>query len=163
MKTIRLHHRSVEAIVHDVEHMKDRIRRRAHEFFRNRGGRLGSALEDWLSAEREAVWRPAIEVCEKDRHLTIEVAAAGLEANAIEVQVTPETLLITAEAAHVHPEAKGIVHICEFEPGRLFRSITLPVPIDPAEVTAKYRNGLLTITAAVAVKQAVRTIDVRAA
>jgi HSP20 family molecular chaperone IbpA len=45
----------------------------------------------------------------------------------------------------------------------LFRSVTLPAPIDPAAVTARYRNGLLTITATIAVEQPVRTIDVRAA
>jgi HSP20 family molecular chaperone IbpA len=163
MKTIRLHNQTAEAIFRDVEQMRDRIRQRAHEFFSHRGGRLGSAFDDWLMAEREAVWRPAIEVCQKDQQLIVEVAAAGLEAGDIDVQVTPETLLVCAAAAHEHSEAKGTVHVCEFEPGRLFRMITLPVPINPGEVTSTYRNGLLTITAAVAVTQTVRTVDVRAA
>jgi HSP20 family molecular chaperone IbpA len=163
MKTIRLQNQTAEAILREVEQVRDRIRQRAHEFFSHRGGRLGSALDDWLMAERESVWRPAIEVCQKDRHLVIEVAAAGLEAGDLDVQVTPETVLVCAAAGHVHSEAKGIVHVCEFEPGRLFRLITLPVPINPAEVTSTFRNGLLTIKAAVAVTQPVRTVDVRAA
>jgi hypothetical protein len=30
-------------------------------------------------------------------------------------------LLIKADIQHSHPEAKGIVHVCEFQPGQLFR------------------------------------------
>lgn len=33
--------------------LEDRIRRRAHELYLERGGQPGSALDDWLRAERE--------------------------------------------------------------------------------------------------------------
>jgi HSP20 family protein len=54
------------------------------------------------------------------------------------------------------------VHLCEFERGRLFRSVHLPEPIDPDSVTAECRDGLLRLTAAVA-KVAPKKVDVHAA
>jgi HSP20 family protein len=150
MKAIKLHRSTEDSLKRNLDQIRERIRQRAHTFFQTRGGRIGSALDDWLMAERETLWRPPIEVSQQDGRIVVEADVAGLEPDEIDLQVTPETLLITAEARHVHTEAKGQVHVCEFAPGPLFRTVALPAPIDPAGVKAKCRNGLLTITATVA-------------
>lgn len=40
--------------------------------------------------------------------------------------------------------------LCEFVNGSLFRSYTFPEPVDPARVSAEYRNGMLQVTAPLA-------------
>jgi len=57
--------------------------------------------------------------------------------------------LIKAGSAHEHTSDSGIVHLCEFDNGRFFRSIHFPERIDPNSAQAEYRNGLLHVTAAI--------------
>lgn len=88
---------------------------------------------------------------------------AGVDPRRLDVQATPDTLLIKAEIEHAHSAAKGTIHVCEFQPGHLFRAVRLPVKVDPDAVKAEYRNGLLRVTAAVASEQQARNVQVHAA
>ena len=54
-----------ESIVDQLEQLHQRIARRAYELFRGRDG-WGDSFGDWLSAERELVWKPAVELREQD-------------------------------------------------------------------------------------------------
>jgi HSP20 family protein len=119
-------------------------------------------LDDWLRAERELVWRPAVEPRQKDSEIELLAAVAGVAPKDLDVQVTPEDILITAATDHQHETKEGTVHLCEFERGRLFRSIHLPDTIDPDSAKAEYRHGMLRLTAAVA-KAAPKKVDVQAA
>jgi hypothetical protein len=77
--------------------MQDRIMRRAYEIFERNGGMLGHNLENWMQAERELVWRPPLELSEKDGKFELEAAIAGVEARDIEIEVTPEEIVLKAE------------------------------------------------------------------
>lgn len=155
--------RRAETFLHEIEQVQKRVTNRAYEIFHDRGAAWGAALNDWLAAERQAVWKPPIEVCQKDNLFVVEAALAGLEPRQLDIQVTHDTLLIKADIAHAHPETKGIVHVCEFQPGQLFRAIKLPAPIDPDSVKAEYRDGLLRVTATIAAEQRGKKVDVQAA
>ncbi len=163
MKSKALKLRRVETLREELDRVQHRITERAYEIFRTRGGRLGAALDDWLTAERQTVWKPAIEVWQKDETVVVEAAVAGVEAGDLNLEVTADRVLITAEIAHAHGADKGTVHVCEFQPGHLFRLIDLPAPIDPDGVKAEYRNGLLRLTAPIAVARPARTVAVTAA
>ena len=154
--------RKAETLLHDIEQIQKRITERAYDVFRNRGAALGAALNDWLAAERQTIWKPQVEICQKDNQFVIEAALAGVEPRQLDIQVTRDTLLIKADTPHTHPETKGIVHVCEFQPGQLFRAIKLPAPIDPEAVKAEYRDGLLRVTAAMAPQLQAKKVDVRA-
>lgn len=142
--------RTVESIVDDVEAMRQRIAARAAEVFRRRGGAIGHALEDWLQAERETVWRPAMEVRRTRDAFIVRVAAAGLDPKLIDLRVTPTELLLAADVHHDDPSRGGETLRCEFATGPLFRDYTFPEPVDAARVTAEYRNGMLSVTAPLA-------------
>lgn len=163
MKATPLKTRKAESLFDDLERMQRQITERAYQLFKGRGGPIGAALDDWLTAEKQTIWKPAVEVCQKDDTFVIEAAVAGVEPGELDIQVTPDTVLIKADTTHAHPEAKGTVHLCEFQAGKLFRLIKLPAPIDPDAVKAEYRNGLLRITAAIAPAQQAKKVDVRAA
>jgi len=152
-----------KSIFDEVERMRERILRRAYEIFSGNGGIFGRDVDNWLQAERELLWTPAVELAEKDDEFRLEVAAAGVDPKDIEIEVTPEDILIKADVHHVDKESKGEVHLCEFARGNLFRSIHLPKRINPETVKAEFKNGMLTLTAPVAEEARAKKIAVQAA
>jgi HSP20 family protein len=163
MKPRVLSTRRVETLVAELEQMKLRVMERAYEIFRRRGERLGSALEDWLTAERQTVWRPPIEVCRTASDVLVEIAVAGVKPDQLDIKVTPESLLVEADIVHDHAVKPGEVLECEFTPGRLFRLIAWPAKVDPEAVVAEYREGMLYIKAPLAVETQARKVEVHAA
>jgi HSP20 family protein len=141
-----------DSIRSELEQLHHLISRRAYELFRDGGSGWGP-IGDWLTAERELVWKPAVELREKGHQFEVLAALAGVEPKDLDVQVTPEELLIKADITHQHTDDEGRVHFCEFKPGKLWRSIRFPDPIEPATAKAEYRNGLLRLTAAIAARE----------
>ena len=142
--------RKPSSILDEVKQMQDRIMRRAYEIFEQKGNVLGRDLENWTQAERELMWKPAFELCEKDGRFQLEAAIPGVEPKDIDIKVTPEDIILKAETEHHHVEQKGLVHYCEFNTGKMFRVIHLPRNIDPNKVKAEFKNGLLRLTAEIA-------------
>ena len=153
--THRVGVRKVESIVDEVEMMHEEVMRRAYEIFARRAT-PGEPVEDWLTAEEELTWKPAIELVEQEGKLILEAAVAGMEPKDLDVQVTSEDVLIKSNRTHDDSDDLT-VHRCEFVRGRLFRDVRLPSPIDPKRAKAEYRNGLLRVTAPVAGKSASRS------
>jgi len=135
-----------ESVIDAIETVRHQVAERAFELFKRRGGALGRALDDWLTAERETVWKPPVEVVEKDGEFLIEAALAGIAPKDLDVQVTPNALVIQGSGAHRHRPGE-VVHTCEFRPGALFRAVEFPRRIDTDRVRADYQNGLLRVWA----------------
>jgi HSP20 family protein len=155
--------RKSKSIFDEIDRMNDRIMRRAYDIFTSNGSLFGKDIDDWMQAERELVWRPAVELTEKDDAFYLEVAAPGVDPKELDVEVTPDDILIRADVHHEHKEKKGEVHICEFAHGNLFRSIHLPRKIDPEKVKAEFKNGLLTLNAPVAEEARAKKVTIEAA
>ncbi|HEX4999263.1 MAG TPA: Hsp20/alpha crystallin family protein [Terriglobia bacterium] len=153
--------RKSNSILSEIERMRDRVMQRAYDIFSRSGERPGREVGNWLEAESELVWNPAMELAEKDNGFRIEVAIAGVDPKDIVIEATPEDILIKADVHHEHTAKKGEVHVCEFAHGSLFRSIRLPRRIDVDKVKAEFRNGLLILEAPAA--EAARKILVDAA
>src|SRR5215831_12792089 len=81
--------RRPSSILDEMREMQDWIMRRAFEIFEHNGRMIGRDVENWTQAERELVWKPAFELCEKDGQFQLEVAISGVEAKDIDVEVTP--------------------------------------------------------------------------
>lgn len=137
------------------------IAQRAQEIFRARGGTIGHAVEDWIKAERETVWRPALEVRRTKNAFVVEAAVAGIDPKKLDVQVTPTELVLSAPVHHSDREQEGDVVLCEFANGPLFRTFKFAEPVDPARVSAENRNGMLRVTAPLA--QPATKVEVQAA
>src|ERR1700686_700196 len=89
--------RKTESVFDTIEKMNDRISRRAYEIFESSGGTLGNKLDNWLGAERELRWQPPIELREKDDEFVLKMAAAGLNPKDLEIEATPESLVLKGE------------------------------------------------------------------
>jgi len=155
--------KKTNSIWDEIEKMQDCIMRRAYDIFRGNGSSLGKELDDWLQAERELVWKPSIELEEKDNEFRLQVAVPGVDPKDINIEVTPEDILVKAEMKKEKKEEKGEVYTCEFASGNLFRSVHLPKKIDPDKVKAEFKNGVLTLKAPVAGEARVKKIAVEAA
>lgn len=153
--------RTVDTVLAEVERVQQHVAQRAQEIFRARGGAIGHAVEDWIKAERETIWRPALEVRRTKDAFVVEAAVAGIEPAQLDVQVTPTELVLGAPVHHSDREQEGDVVLCEFANGPLFRSYKFPEPVDPARVSAQYRNGILCVTAPLA--QPATKVEVQAA
>ena len=136
-----------ETIEQEMGALHEQIARRAYEIYLERGALAGRDLDNWLAAEQELVWKPAIEILEKNSELMIQVAIAGIEPGDFTVRLTEEHLLIQSERTHTHRDERGVVHVCEFKSGPVFRIVHFPKRVDPATVEVDYRNGLLRLKA----------------
>jgi HSP20 family protein len=155
--------RKKDTIWEDMEQMRDRVMRRAYDLFLGEGCRIGQDMEDWFRAERELVWKPAIELTEKDNKFKLKIAVPGIDPKDLDVEVTSEDLLVKAETQREEKEEKGQFHASELETGNLFRAVHFPKKIDPEKIKAEFKNGILTITAAIAVESVEKKIAISAA
>ena len=142
--------RKLSSILDEMNQMQDRIMRRAYDLFEQRGHFFGRDLDDWLRAERELLWKPALELRETDGEFVLEAVVSGVDPKDVDIEVTPEDIVLKADIQHEHEEKKGTVHICEFQSGRMFRSIHLPKRINPDKVKAEIKNGLLILKVEIA-------------
>jgi HSP20 family molecular chaperone IbpA len=111
------------------------IRRKAFEFFEQRGGEPGNDLDDWLRAEREVLDSLAGELTETDACYTAEVKLPGFEAGDVHVTATPGEIVV--EARREREEGT------ETE----YRSFTLAGPIEVEQVKATLSEGRLCVEA----------------
>ena len=112
--------KKTDSILDEITRLQSEISRRAYDFFCTHQGLFPGPLADWFRAERELVWSPAIELRQKDGVFELEASIAGVEPKDLDVQVTPQDILIKGTTQHQH------------------------------ETKAEHRNGLLRLTATIA-------------
>jgi HSP20 family molecular chaperone IbpA len=141
--------KTAESLIQEIEQLHEAISRRAYDLFRQQGDGWSDPVKDWLEAERELVSKPAIEVRRKNGAVEIVAAVPGIEAKDLDVQITPEDVLIKGTNTHQHTARDGDVSACEFSTGQIFRSIHLPEAVNPDTAKAQLKNGMLAITASI--------------
>jgi HSP20 family protein len=93
---------------------------------------------------------PAVNVGHTPTSVEIYAFAPGLDASKIEVTLDRGVLRISGERAPGIPanDAKVQVYTRERGAGSFTRAITLPDDIDPGQVNASYRDGVLQVSVA---------------
>ena len=162
MATQTLPVRKTESIAEEIEKLNQLITRRAYDIFAAGVG-PGNEVDNWLAAERELIWRPAIELREKNKEFLINIAVPGIDPADLSLEVTPDRLLVKGEFRHEHAEEEGQIHTCEFEAGSLFRVISFPRRVDPDKIKADFRNGILRVKASIAEEQKKKKVAIEAA
>jgi HSP20 family protein len=137
-------------IFEEVDQMMQRIRERAFAAFAGRGFEHGSALQDWLTAERELCW-PASELVEQDQNYAFNVALAGFEPKEVKVTATPRELIVSAKTEGTRNDKQDTKskQVCwsEFRSNNVYRRVELPADIQVDKVSASLDNGLLKVIA----------------
>ncbi|MFS0757615.1 Hsp20/alpha crystallin family protein [Noviherbaspirillum sp. 1P10PC] len=90
---------------------------------------------------------PMLNVGKTPQSIELYAFAPGLDPASIDVNLERGVLTIAAERNSdlPTPNEKSTVHINERFAGRFRRVLSLPEEIDPSDVSAKYRDGVLHI------------------
>lgn len=89
---------------------------------------------------------PAAELEEKDDAIHLKLEVPGLESKDINVEATPDSIVISGERKSETTTEEGGVTRSEFRYGRFHREIPLPCQIQNDKVQAEYKNGILRLT-----------------
>ena len=112
---------------------------------------LNSLLDDTLSPKN---WNsfgnwssfPAAEITEKDDAFHLKLEVPGIEPKDIDIQVMKDRVAIAGERkSEIKSEENGNTR-SEFSYGKFQRVIPLPAHIQNTNVSADYKDGILTLT-----------------
>jgi HSP20 family protein len=93
---------------------------------------------------------PPLNIGRTPRSVEVYAFAPGLDASKIDVTLDRGVLRISGERQDDLPakDAKATVYARERSLGRFTRSVSLPDDVDPAQVKASYRDGVLQVSIA---------------
>jgi HSP20 family protein len=87
-------------------------------------------------------WAPRVDIYETDADLVIDAELPGLTRDDIDIELDGDRL--TIKGSRRPPEDRGYIRM-ERPQGAFRRSFTIGAPVDQGRVTARYRDGVLTI------------------
>ncbi|BFM40600.1 Hsp20/alpha crystallin family protein [Synechocystis sp. LKSZ1] len=103
---------------------------------------------------------PPAEITETPEALHLKVEIPGLQAEDINVEVTRDSVSLSGERrSETRAEEKGVTRT-EFRYGKFERVIPLPSKVDNTQVTAEYKDGILTLTLPKAEEEKNRVVKV---
>ena len=105
---------------------------------------------DFLPNIRGRAWGgfPTMNIGRTPRSIEVYVFVPGVNPSEIEVQLEKGVLVVAGQRKPDGPEKdeKSISHIRERFVGQFRRVVTLPDDIDPTQVEARYRDGVLHVS-----------------
>ncbi len=95
--------------------------------------------------ERATVY-PPLNISEDENNIYVQAEVAGVAPEDLDISLEEDTLTIKGQRRPVPVEEKVSYHRREVEYGRFNRAVTLPTRVKADGVTARSRDGILTIT-----------------
>lgn len=135
---------------------------KAFDFFRERGGRFGSELEDWFRAESEILRHVPVEIRETEENLFVSAAVPGFKPEEIEVSLKDDTLFLSGETETKEKVEEGNIIRREWSSNRFFRQLALPTSVDAGKAKANLKEGMLELTLPKAAEKDVTKVAVAA-
>lgn len=111
--------------------------------------RLNRMFESALTGEplSSGAWIPAVDIHETpEQGVVVKAELPEMKREDIKVTFENNTLSIEGERTFNRDENGQKYHRVERGHGSFRRSFTMPANVDPARVTADYKDGVLTIT-----------------
>lgn len=134
-------------LLQEIQTLRDKISRRAYDVYQMRGAADGSSLDDWLRAERELCWVPQGEWRETDRAVYVTFGMSGVAAEAIEVTLLPEMVILRG-ANETGSGVPCAADSCQSGPKVLFRQIVFPSQIHTESAVIRLEDDRLRVSAA---------------
>jgi HSP20 family protein len=91
---------------------------------------------------------PAVHVSEDPESVLVRAELPGIRPQDLEITMENDTLTIAGERTMPVEDAPVSYHRREREWGSFRRSLSIAVPVDPDRMSARYRDGILTVTLA---------------
>jgi len=94
----------------------------------------------------EQHWNPSLDLMETESSLVAEIEVPGINPDKIDISITTDVLTFTGEKKKEAEDKGKSYHLVERTYGKFSRSIRLPTTVNPDEVEARYKDGILLIT-----------------
>lgn len=103
------------------------------------------AMQPWTEPGSTGAWMPTVDLTENDTQIHVRAELPGIDPQDVDVSVSEDRLIIAGEKRTTSEhDGDGWMHR-ESQYGSFSRAIPLPEPVDPAQVTARYDKGVLTV------------------
>lgn len=102
-------------------------------------------LASTLPGPITSVWSPPLDLYEDENNYFVRLELAGLKKDDFSLSLESEVLTISGERKEAS-EKRGESLRSERFFGSFSRSVTLPAPVQADKVSAKYQDGVLTVT-----------------
>lgn len=90
---------------------------------------------------------PVVDVFEKDEKIVVKAEVPGLKKDDLEVIATEDSVSLKGEFKKEEEVKEEGFYRRERRVGRFYRTISMPSAIKPDQVTAKFKDGILEVTA----------------
>lgn len=97
----------------------------------------------WLTVQHHKTWRPATDVYETEDNIVVRVEVAGVRERDFTVSLSNRTLVITGFRRDDEP--KLAYQQLEIPYGHFRTQVFLPYAVEQDEISAFYKDGLLTV------------------
>jgi HSP20 family protein len=91
-------------------------------------------------------WMPAIELEATETEVILKAETPGMDAGDLDVRVSEDAVSIAGEHKEEKHQHRAGLCRSEFRYGQFQRIVPLPATVDRDRVTAKYKDGVLTLT-----------------
>lgn len=117
-----------------------------HRKILTRKERKESLLAEWLPDHNQG-GQLAVDIYddEENNALVIESALAGIGPKDIDITVEPDLIVIRGEKKGRKSSSTRRYYYQECFWGKFFRTLVLPCPVQPDQVRANFKNGVLTV------------------
>jgi len=123
--------------------------------WRKRGALLGPSADDfiekffygWPTFEKDTdvAWIPRVDVNETEKSVNIDVELPGIDKKDVKVEVRDNMLTISGERKTEKKTEDESCCIAERHYGKFERTFSLNDTVDAGNISAKYKDGVLTI------------------
>jgi len=104
------------------------------------------STDDWARESEFFGWAPAVDVYENNDSVVVKAELPGMKKEDIEISLHQGSLIISGERKSESDSGNGDSSRSERFFGRFQRALELPRPVDPNNVKASYKDGILTVT-----------------
>ena len=94
----------------------------------------------------EKLWRPAIDVEEKDEKYVVRADLPGMKKGDIHIELRNGYLTLRGERKFEHEEKKDTYHRIERTCGTFERTLSVPEGVTEKDIHAQYKDGVLEVT-----------------
>ncbi|MBE7499240.1 MAG: Hsp20/alpha crystallin family protein [Verrucomicrobiales bacterium] len=131
------------------------------------GSLFSRSPAQWREGQEEplavAEWAPLVDISEDDHEYRIKAELPEVKKEDVRVTAEEGTLTITGERKFEKEEKGRKYHRVERAYGSFVRNFSLPEDASPAQVTATFKDGVLTVHLAKTAKAAPLPIEVQVA
>lgn len=137
---------AVESFQEQINEFTKVIEARAYEIYERRGREDGHAHEDWSRAESELRCMVPVGILEAPEQLEVNIRLLGCLCDEIEACLEPRRLLLRTQKEEVKGQKPGEESHTEGRLNGIFIALNLPDQVDPAKLTATFKDGNLCLT-----------------